>query len=139
MPFGLSFVMLIAVAASLMGCDSPSIAFQRVEATRVQVAGSTYSVRHTRYEAEAIGIGFQPGATRRANVIKGVAAIENVTGCPVVIKSVRGDANIVAADLNCAGVPKRIRRAKPAFLNCTGSEVGGLSGDQLQIDCAFVQ
>ncbi|MCG6904615.1 MAG: hypothetical protein LJE68_18240 [Rhodobacter sp.] len=135
MPRWWSFILFMALVIGLAGCDSPSMAFQGVPATRITVAGAAFSVHHTRHEAEAIGLTFQPGARRRTNVIRGVAAIEAVSGCPVVVRSVRGDANIVAADLNCAGVPARVIRDR-AELDCLGHEVGGIAGDGLiEIDC----
>lgn len=135
MPFWWSLIVLFALGFGLAGCDSPSMAFRNVPAERVKVAGSTFSVRHTRYEAEAIRINFEPGARCRAIVIKGVEAIERVSRCPVVVETVRGDANLVASDLNCAGVPERAKLYRPTYLDCTGYEIGGFAGDHLEIDC----
>jgi len=135
MPLWWSLVFLIAAGVGLAACDSPSMAFRGVPAKRVTVAGSTFSVRHTAYEAEAIRVNFEPGATRRAIVIKGVAAIETVSGCPVVVDTVRGDTNLVASDLDCAGVPDRPALYRRTYLDCLGYEVGGLAGDYLEIGC----
>jgi len=125
----------LAAALWLAGCDSPSMKFQGIAATRVEVAGSVFSVRHTRYEAEAIGRGFQPGARRRAQVIKGIVAIEKASGCPVKVRSVRGDTNIVAADLKCPDAPPRVPLNRERWLECLGYPVGGPAGGHLDIDC----
>jgi len=139
MPIWWSFILFMALAIGLAGCDSPSMAFQGIKPTRITIEGSAFSVRHTRYEAEAIGRSFQPGAQRRDIVIKGVAAIEAVSGCPVVVRSVRGDTNLVAADLKCGSGPMITRPVRPAGMDCVGYEGSGIANDGLiELSCIFV-
>jgi len=139
MPIWWSFILLMALVIGLAGCDSPSMKFQGIEPTRVTVVDATFSVRHTPYMAEAIRVNnMWPPPRRHATVVKGVEAIERASGCPVDVKSVRGDTNLVAADLNCPDVRKRIKPRVPPRLDCTGYETGG-GGGLIEIDCDVVR
>jgi len=124
----------------LTACDSPSMAFQAIEPVMITMDGSEFSVRVTPYDAEAIRLNFEPGATRYSIVPKGVKAIEAVSGCKVLRETLRGDADLVAADIACAGVAPRIKPKRPPRLDCTAYEVGGF-GDHtdLEIDCLVVE
>ena len=140
MPLWWSFVLFMALAIGLAACDSPSMAFHGIKPTRIIIEGSSFSVRHTRFEAEAIGRGFQPGARRRDIVIKGVAAIEAVSGCRVVVRTVRGDTNLVAADLKCPDGPMISRPVRPVGMDCVGYEGSGIANDgMIELSCNFVR
>lgn len=131
---------VLAAAALVAGCDSPSQQFARIEAKRITVGGSTFSVRHTDYQAEAIRTNFEPGVQRRAILIKATEAIERSSSCRVLPQTVRGDTNLVRADIACAGAAEALRPPRETRLDCIGYEVGGFAGDGLiDIDCALVE
>lgn len=136
-----SFILFMALAIGLAGCDSPSMAFQGIKPTQVTVADTVFSVRHTRHEAEAIRVNnMWPPPRRHATVVKGVEAIEQVSGCRVDVESVRGDTNLVASDLKCPNVPKRIKPRRPPRLDCTGYDAGRHAGDgAIDIECDIVE
>ena len=136
------FLVIPALCAPmyLTGCDGPSIAFLGTEPTKISVDGSEFSVRTTPYDAEAIRLNFEPGATRYSIVPKGVIAIEAVSGCTIVPETLRGDANLIAADLACKGVPPRIQPKRPPTFDCSVYEVGvHHDTTELEIDCLVVE
>ena len=119
MPMWWSMVVLVAFALGLAACDSPSVAFQDVAERRVKVDGFHFSVRATRYEAEAIRLGLERPPKRADVVFKGAKAMVIASGCAVVPKSLEGDENIVRADLDCPGSgPKPWSRPAPKSLDC---------------------
>lgn len=136
-----SFVSLSALAMGLAGCDSPSPAFMGIEPQQVTVEGSTFSVRATRQEAEAIRVNRELRARRGVIVAKGAVAIETATGCNVVERSLQGDTNFVKAKLSCKGVAPR--PAPPPVLNLDCGLVSpfrksGLGTETAQVDCDVV-
>ena len=119
LPVWWSMIVLMAFAMGLAGCDSPSVAFQSVAERRVKVDGFHFSVRATRYEAEAIRLGLERPPRRADVVYKGAKAMVIASGCEVVPKSLEGDENIVRADLECpGGGPKPWSLRKKASLDC---------------------
>ncbi len=131
---------LIAAALALAACDSPSMAFRKLPATRVEAGGFTFSVRHTAWEAEVIRMNFAPGVRRRDVLIGAVEAIERTSGCAVIPRSVKGDTNIVTADLRCPQAPDALRPERPAGLDCVGHEAAGRFEDGvIEIACDVVR
>ena len=119
MSFWWSMIVLMAFAMGLAACDSPSVAFQSVAERKVTVDGFHFSVRATRYEAEAIRLGLERLPRRAEVVYKGAKAMVIASGCAVVPKSLEGDENIVRADLDCPGVgPKPWALKKQKTLDC---------------------
>ncbi len=113
---------------ALAGCDSPSPAFARLPAHRVTVDGSIFAVRHTHFDAEAIRLSVEGSTTRGGTVFKGAKAMILVSGCAVVPETLKGDENLVYADLDCPGAGQRPpRRRKPLELDCafTGAVADG--------------
>ncbi|RDC72863.1 hypothetical protein DLJ49_09615 [Rhodovulum sp. 12E13] len=99
-------VLSLAVAALLLpGCDSPSplSSFAGVPATRVEVAGSTFSVRVAGREAQAVRTNFdlRAGSRGREIVPRAGIAMERASGCRVVPGSLRGDSSVIEARLAC--------------------------------------
>jgi len=128
-----SFVMLVALVLALAGCDSPSSGFAGMVAKRTQVDGAEFTVRHTEYLAEAIRTnGIWPPPDAKQIRIKGVAAIERVSGCSVIAGSVTGDAALMRADLQCPGAPEALRPVKPVRLTCTEHDAGW---GETELDC----
>ena len=119
MSFWWSMIVLMAFAMGLAACDSPSVAFQSVAERKVSVDGFHFSVRATRYEAEAIRLGLERPPRRAEVVYKGAKAMVIASGCAVVPKSLEGNENIVRADLDCPGVgPKPWALKKQKTLDC---------------------
>ena len=123
MPMSLTrtWIYLVAVllVLGLSGCDSPSPAFSGLNPVRVTVDGSTFSVRHTPFAAEAIRLNPEANPTRGGTVFKGAKAMVLASGCAVVTDTLDGDEAVVRADLDCAGAgPRPARDARPLELDC---------------------
>lgn len=142
MPLWWSFLVVFAACMALVGCDSPSPAFRDVPARAVSVDGSRFSVRATRWRAEAVRTSAQAPPVRNKAVIRGALAILKVTGCPLHLASVEGDEVMVRADLNCPGAgPAPTRRARPPELDCglvTGFRADGFGGKVAQVECDVI-
>ncbi len=93
-----SLLFVLALAA----CDSPSPAMMGQEATRVVVDGIEFSVRRNGSRAEAIRLNAMARPSIGAIVSRVEQAMEQATGCDVVTDSLRGDQNVMRADLICA-------------------------------------
>jgi len=85
----------------LMGCDSPNPAFMQVEAQRITVDGSTFSVRIHEDRAEAIRTSFERLPKIGDTFPKAAKAIEIASGCKVVPNSMKGDPALMVAKLDC--------------------------------------
>ena len=129
-------------AVVLAGCVAPSPAFLGMRADQVSVDGMVFSVRHTAHEAEAIRVS-QEALPRRATVTwRGAKAIVWASGCQVKPTSLEGDTNIVRADLDCAGAPKRLPRKKRLELDCqftTPLRDDGFGGEVAEFECYEVR
>ena len=97
-------------------------------ARQVTVDGSLYSVRNTVFEAEAIRLNQERPPRISTAVMKGARAIEMASGCAVLRHSLRGDTNVVRADIDCPGAPERPWKP-PAPLELDCSRVGGIGGE----------
>ncbi|RVT82167.1 hypothetical protein DXV76_16965 [Rhodobacteraceae bacterium CCMM004] len=89
---------ILALAAA--GCDSPSPDFMGAPATRVEVAGSTFSVRARDGRAEAIRVSREWRPGRSETLERGGEAIRRATGCELAGPP-EGDQAIVTAVLIC--------------------------------------
>jgi hypothetical protein len=99
-------VLCLSIAAlALSGCDSPSplSVFSGVPPTRVEVAGSVFSVRVAGREAQAVRTNFdlRAGSRGREIVPRAGIAMERASGCRVVPGSLRGDSAVIEARLAC--------------------------------------
>ncbi len=102
MPLWWLCVLMVATAAALAGCDSPSPKFSGLTGHRISVDGSQFSVRHTDQDAEAVRISKELRPGRGEVVLKGAKAIELASGCRVLPTSLDGDTNYVRADIDCS-------------------------------------
>lgn len=129
---------VLVLVLGVAGCDSPSPAFSGLAARQVTVEGSTFSVRATRRDAEAIRINREWRPRRGAIVVKAAAAIEIASGCPVRKRSLSGDTNIVRARLDCPGTAPLPERERPPDLDCalvTDFSPDGFGGEVAQVEC----
>ncbi len=95
----------LALLALLAACGQPSplSPFAGLPAQRVAVGGSEFSVRATASEAQAVRRGFDPNAMfqREAIATRAGLAMERASGCRVVPGTLRGDAVIIEAEMDC--------------------------------------
>ncbi|MEE4117422.1 MAG: hypothetical protein V2I65_00215 [Paracoccaceae bacterium] len=96
---------LSVAALALSGCDTPSplSPFAGVPPTRVEVAGSTFSVRVAGREAQAVRTDFDARAGSRGREIipRAGIAMERASGCRVVPGTLKGDSAVIEARLAC--------------------------------------
>lgn len=85
----------------LASCSSSHPAFMGVEATVVEVQGSTFQIRIKEELAEAIRTNFEYVPKIGDTFPKAKIAIEMVSGCTVVPDSMRGDPALMVARLKC--------------------------------------
>jgi hypothetical protein len=90
-----------ALILFVTACDSPSPAMMGQAPTRVVVDGAEFSVRRNGTRAEAIRTNAMPFPSIGAIVIRAGEAMEQATGCAVDADSLRGDQNVMRADLIC--------------------------------------
>lgn len=93
-------LLLLALAA----CDSPSplSPFAGVPPTRLQVDGSTFSVRVAGDRAQAVRTDFDLTVGRGRHILpRAGIAMERASGCRVIDGSLRGDAALIEARLTC--------------------------------------
>jgi hypothetical protein len=86
---------------SLAGCDMPAPAMMGADATRLSVDGAAFSVRVNGTRAEAIRTNAMPFPSIGAISTRAVTAMEQASGCRVIIDSLRGDQAVMRADLDC--------------------------------------
>lgn len=94
-------LILTAFAFALTACDSPSPAMMGITPTYVTVDGADFSVRQNGNRAEAIRTNAMPFPSIGAIVIRSGQAMEQATGCAVNPDTLRGDQNVMRADLIC--------------------------------------
>ncbi|GAA6180289.1 hypothetical protein NBRC116594_17270 [Shimia sp. NS0008-38b] len=82
-----------------LGCAAPSPYFQDVPATRVQVEGTVFAVRHKGRLAEATRLNTQFAPNLMSIAPHAETALRAVTGCDVI--ELRGDAAQVLGILHC--------------------------------------
>ena len=129
---------LLFIFALVAACDSPSPRFADQVAKQIVLDGSTFSVRHTAYEAEVIRTNVEPGV-RRADILrKAVAAIRQSSGCEILPGSVYGDTNVVRADIKCPGADEALRPVRPDRLDCVGYEDPYFEG-LVEIECDLIR
>ncbi|MBY4894434.1 hypothetical protein KUL25_16885 [Rhodobacteraceae bacterium N5(2021)] len=85
----------------LVACDSPSPAMMGITPTYVTVDGADFSVRRNGNRAEAIRTNATPFPSIGAIVHRAGNAMEQATGCAVITDTLRGDQNVMRADLIC--------------------------------------
>lgn len=85
----------------LAACDSPSPAMMGIAPTYVTVDGADFSVRRNDLQAEAIRTNAMPFPSIGAIVHRAGEAMEQATGCDVITDTLRGDQNVMRADLIC--------------------------------------
>ncbi len=117
----------LLVCLLLIACDIPSPYFRGIEPTKIEVQGSSFSVRRRGKLAEAIRTNTEYAPRLGPIARRAEIAIETVTGCPV--KELRGDQAVVLGILKC-GKPDdlaTIRRGPvPVTLYCEKEGAGGL-------------
>ena len=93
------------LVASIAGCDSPApfSDFAGAPPTRVEVGGSTFSVRVAGSRAQAVRTNFDMRAGIRGGDIvpRAGLAMEQVSGCRVVPGTLMGDSALIEAQLDC--------------------------------------
>ncbi len=97
----IKFIQTTSVVILLAGCDSPHPAFMQVEAQRITVDGSTFSVRIREDQAEAIRTNFERLPKIGDIFPKAAKAIEIASGCKVIPNSMKGDPALMVAKLDC--------------------------------------
>lgn len=89
----------------LAGCDSPDprSAFAGLPPTRIDMGGSTFSVRVAGTQAQAVRTDFDLRAGIRGREIlpRAGLAMERVSGCRVAPGSLKGDSAVAEARLDC--------------------------------------
>ncbi|UWQ95959.1 hypothetical protein K3728_01560 [Rhodobacteraceae bacterium M385] len=90
-----------ALFLALAACDSPSPAMMGIPPTYVTVDGAEFSVRRNGHRAEAIRTNPMPFPSIGAIVHRAGQAMEQATGCAVDTDSLRGDQNVMRANLIC--------------------------------------
>ncbi len=90
-----------AIMIALQGCDSPHPAFSRVQAQKITVDSSTFSIRIREDRAEAIRTNFERLPKIGDTFPKAAKAIEIVSGCKVIPNSMKGDPALMVAKLDC--------------------------------------
>lgn len=118
----------------LMACDSPSPRFMGLVAKQVSYEGSTFSVRHTSFEAEVIRTNPDPRARRDDILRRAAVAIRQASGCAILPRSLSGDVTVVRADLKCPGADGRLRPVRPRQVDCVGHEDPYFEG-LIDIEC----
>lgn len=94
-------LLLLPFLLLLVACDSPSPAMMGIAPTFVTVDGADFSVRRNGNRAEAIRTNVMPFPSIGAIVQRAGEAMEQATGCTVITDSLRGDQNVMRADLIC--------------------------------------
>lgn len=92
---------LLPAVLLLVACDSPSPAMIGIAPTFVAVDGAEFSVRRNGNRAEAIRTNAMPFPSIGAIVHRAGDAMEQATGCTVITDTLRGDQNVMRADLLC--------------------------------------
>lgn len=90
-----------ALVLLLSACDSPSPAMMGIPPTYVTVDGAEFSVRRNGHRAEAIRTNPMPFPSIGAIVHRAGQAMEQATGCAVDTDTLRGDQNVMRANLIC--------------------------------------
>lgn len=114
----IALIPLLALAA----CDSPSPQFSGLVAKQVALEGSTFTVRHTAFEAEVIRTNFDAVPRRDAIFQKAAEAIRRASGCKILPGSMRGDMSVIHAALKCPGADEALRPPKRTAMECVGFE-----------------
>jgi hypothetical protein len=94
------FTTLVAVAS----CDTPHPLsdYAGVEPERIAVHGSEFSVRVAGDAAQAVRTDFDMRAWRGRDIVpRAGIAMEQVSGCRVLPGTLRGDASVIDARLDC--------------------------------------
>lgn len=94
-------IALLLPLVCLAACDSPSPAMMGIPPTFVAVDGAEFSVRRNGTRAEAIRTNAMPFPSIGAIVHRAGQAMEQATGCTVDTDTLRGDQNVMRADLIC--------------------------------------
>lgn len=103
---------LMGIAAfALMSCNGPSIQFRDRPATRIQMDGYTFNIFLKENRAEAVRIGYVPRRDLGRVYLSAARAMEAVSGCKVIDKTMRGDPAQMWARLSCRG-------NAPALITC---------------------
>lgn len=92
---------LALITAPLAGCDSPSPRMMGAAHETVTVEGSTFGVHWTGTEAEIYRTSFEALPRLSVTMAKAERAVVLATGCKVVAGSLRGDAALMTAKIDC--------------------------------------
>ncbi len=92
---------VLCLTLLLAACDSPSPAMMGETSVHVRSGGMDFSVRirGTRAEAIRTNMTWNPGIGQIYPHAR--LAMEQVSGCTVVESTLRGDTNVMRADLDC--------------------------------------
>lgn len=93
--------LIIACALIVLGCTSPSPRFAGAARQEVTVEGSRFIVFRLGDEVEVHRVSPEFLPRQRDVFIRGLTAIEAVTGCPVRPRSLTGDQAILRASIDC--------------------------------------
>ena len=89
------------ILASLAACNSPSPAMMGQAETRVVVDGAEFAVRQRDPRAEAIRLNFIANPSIGMVLSRAEQAMEQATGCDVLTDTLRGELNVMRAELSC--------------------------------------
>jgi len=104
----------LLLIAALPACDTPGPAFRDVVPVRMHLGGSSFDIRVTDRQAEAIRLDPRWAPRLGAVGAPAVLAIEAVSGCRVA--RLRGDQARMVAALDCGGGPPPVpQRSKDLF------------------------
>ena len=92
---------LVFTIVSLAGCDSPSPRMRGAAAQTVEVAGSTFGVHWLGSEVEIYRTSMEFMPRLGEVMAKAEQAVEIATGCRVVPGSLKGDAALMVARIDC--------------------------------------
>jgi len=94
---------LIIAGFALMSCNGPGLEFRDRPATRIQMDAYTFNIFIKDGRAEAVRIGYVPRRDLGKVYLSAARAMEAVSGCKVIDKTMRGDPAQMWARLNCKG------------------------------------
>lgn len=83
-------------------CNTPSMEFSGIEPSIVNVDQSTFDVRYTENRIETIRTSPEASIAYEQMKERAVMAMQIASGCTVVASTLKGDAAMLTADLDCA-------------------------------------
>ncbi len=96
-------VLIAMLGLALMSCNGPGLEFRGRDATQIRMDGFTFNIFIKDGRAEAVRVGFVGRRELGRVYLSAARAMEVVSGCKVIDKSMRGDPAQMWARLNCSG------------------------------------